>query len=204
MRVAVGAIRRGHVAGARQGVGVEALRQRVRGIAGATAQANIDISVGPFPVVRSAAAVARVVRGQHLRPGIGLARRGTPRPAIATDFARVVEVVERDELVGQRVKIRRGLLREFGQRRVAVALAQVAKHLIVGAVFLDDVDDVLDVVAQSGHHLLVFRADLAVEPVVLHHLPGELKQLAVIRNRQAQQGGAGEVLDVLVGAERDG
>jgi hypothetical protein len=42
------------------------------------------------------------------------------------------------------VQVRRDRRAELGERRVAVALRQVAQNLIAGAVFLDDVDDVLD------------------------------------------------------------
>ena len=40
--------------------------------------------------------------------------------------------------------VRRDPLREKAQRRVAVALADVAQHLVVGAVLLDDVDAMFD------------------------------------------------------------
>ena len=78
-----------------------------------------------------------------------LARRGAPGPAVRADLAGVVEVVERDEVRGERMQVGRRGLRELGERRVAVALREVAEHLIVGAVLLDDVDDVLDVLPQA-------------------------------------------------------
>ena len=55
-----------------------------------------------------------------------------------------VEVVEEDELGGEGVGVRGHLLAEEGQVRVAVALRQVAEHLVVGPVLADDVEDVLD------------------------------------------------------------
>jgi hypothetical protein len=55
-----------------------------------------------------------------------------------------VEVVEQHELAGERVRVRRDLLSEQGQVRVAVPLRQVAQDLVVGAVLADDVEDVLD------------------------------------------------------------
>ena len=59
-------------------------------------------------------------------------------------IAGTVVVVEQRELLGQRVVIRRDVASELHERRIAVALRHVAEHLIVGAVLLDDVEDVLD------------------------------------------------------------
>ena len=53
------------------------------------------------------------------------------------------------------------------------AVAQIAEDLIEGAVLLDDVDDVLDVVAQELHHVAVVAARLGAVEVVLGDLLGE-------------------------------
>ena len=45
-------------------------------------------------------------------------------------IAGTVVVAEQDELLGQRVMIRRDVASELDQRRIAVALRQVAEHLI--------------------------------------------------------------------------
>ena len=58
--------------------------------------------------------------------------------------ADVVGVVVEAELLGQRVLVRRHVLAELRQRRVAVALGHVAVDLVVGAVLLDEQEDVLD------------------------------------------------------------
>ncbi len=55
-----------------------------------------------------------------------------------------VEVVEQDELAGERAVVGRGRVPEQGQRRVPVALRQAAQDLVVRSVLLDHVDDVLD------------------------------------------------------------
>ena len=55
-----------------------------------------------------------------------------------------VEVVEQHEFARQLVMIGRDVLAEQHQRGIAVAFLHVAEHLIVGAILLDDVDDVLD------------------------------------------------------------
>ena len=63
---------------------------------------------------------------------------------VVADLGVDVEVVEDAELACERVRIRRDVVAEQAQRRVAVAPPHVAKHLIVGAVLADDVEDVLD------------------------------------------------------------
>ena len=55
-----------------------------------------------------------------------------------------VEVVEQNEVARQRMNVRRDLLREQAERAIAVALRQIAQHLVVRAVFLDDVNDMAD------------------------------------------------------------
>ena len=71
---------------------------------------------------------------------------GTHRPfvSIGADFAVHVEIVQEHELARQRVVIGRHALGEKAKLRLAVALGNVAENLVVGAVLLDDVDDVLD------------------------------------------------------------
>ncbi len=64
--------------------------------------------------------------------------------AIGGDHAVAIKVVQKNELLGQRVQVGGRLASEDAKLRVAVALADVAENLIVGAVFLDDVDDVLE------------------------------------------------------------
>ena len=59
--------------------------------------------------------------------------------------------------------IRRGRFVEQRQRRIAVAFADFAEHLIVGAVLLDDVDHVLD-----GRRLSRLRIDHAVAGRLRH------------------------------------
>src|SRR5207248_7438681 len=54
------------------------------------------------------------------------------------------EAVEDAEALGERVVVGRRVAAEVQERRVAVGLAEVAEQLVVGAVLLDDVDDVLE------------------------------------------------------------
>ncbi len=65
-----------------------------------------------------------------------------------------VEIVEQHELLGEKVLVGGDILTEHHQRWVAVAARHVAEDLVVGAVLLDDVDDVLDerrVARTHGH-----------------------------------------------------
>ena len=63
---------------------------------------------------------------------------------IGRDFAFDVGVVEQHELFRELVVVRCNRFGEQAQAAFAVALWEVAEDLIVGAIFLDDVDDVLD------------------------------------------------------------
>ena len=70
--------------------------------------------------------------------GVGAHR---PFVAVGRHLAVAVEVVQQHELAGQLVVVGRDLLGEEAQVRVAIALLHVAEDLVVGAVLLDDVDD---------------------------------------------------------------
>ena len=73
--------------------------------------------------------------------GVGLGRPGV---AVGRKHARTIEVVEQDKLLRQGMLVRCDRARKQHQRRVAVALGHVAENLVIGSVFLDDVDDMLD------------------------------------------------------------
>ena len=73
-----------------------------------------------------------------------------PDVAIAGDVAAVVEVVEDAELAGEFVLIRGDVFTVHGYFGVAVGFGEVAKELIVGAIFLDDVNDVVNLVFAGG------------------------------------------------------
>ena len=64
--------------------------------------------------------------------------------AVVADLGVDVEVVEEDERLRQRVRVRRDLLAEERQARIAVAAWHITEDLIVGTVLADDVEDVLD------------------------------------------------------------
>ncbi len=59
-------------------------------------------------------------------------------------FAVAIEVVQQDELPGQAMGVGRDFFREDAQVRIAVAFLHVAEDLVVGAVFANDVDAILD------------------------------------------------------------
>ena len=63
---------------------------------------------------------------------------------VIADVGIDVEVVEEDETLRQRVSVGGDVAAEQRERRIAVALGEIAEHLIVGAVLADHVEDVLD------------------------------------------------------------
>ena len=116
------------------------------------------------------AVVASVVRpGVVERPDlvdvVGRRRLGRPWVAVLRHLRVDVEVVEQREPAGERALVRRRAVLEQVERRVAVALAQVAEDLVVGAVLLDHVDDVVD----GGHRRGRARPPLG-DVVVAAHL----------------------------------
>ncbi len=90
------------------------------------------------------AAALSVVGRPDLFDGVGRVRARREGMAVVADFGVDVEVVEQDELANERVRIGRHVLAEQRQVRIAVALGNVAEHLVVGAILADDVEDVLD------------------------------------------------------------
>lgn len=101
------------------------------------------VVVGRSLIVEVVASIAVFIRHVPLDVLVGL-RLGGPGPAVAGDFAAVVEVVQQDKSLGQCVQVGRHVPPEDAAGGVTVALRQIAEHLIVGAVFLHDVDDMLD------------------------------------------------------------
>ena len=73
-----------------------------------------------------------------------------PTVAVHADLAVAVEVVEQDEIAGELVVVGRDLFAIHANARVAVAsgfaggVFEVAEDLVVGAVLLDDVENVFD------------------------------------------------------------
>ena len=63
---------------------------------------------------------------------------------VVADLGVDVEVVEQHELARQGVGVGRRILAEEAEARIAVSRRQVAEDLVVGAVLLDDVEDVRD------------------------------------------------------------
>ena len=91
-----------------------------------------------------APAAAPVVGRPDLLDEVGGVGPRRVRVAVVADLGIDVEVVEQDELPRDGMRVRRGLLAEQAQVRVAVPAFEVAEDLIVGAVLADDVEDVLD------------------------------------------------------------
>ena len=91
-----------------------------------------------------------VIHRPHLFDEIRRVGAHAPLVAVGADFGVRVEVVQQHKLAHDLVQVRRDALREKAQLRVAVALRQVAEHLVVGAVFFHDVEAVLDGARLAG------------------------------------------------------
>ena len=93
---------------------------------------------------RGSLADAAVIGRPQLFIEIGGVARVGPRMTVHTDLGIAVQIVEKEKLLGQAVLVGCHRTSENGESRIAVALWQVPKNLIVGAVLLDDVNDMLD------------------------------------------------------------
>ena len=105
----------------------------------------------------------------HVRVGHPLC---APVPTVATDFATGVEVVEQHKPLGQRMLIRRDVAPEKYERRIPIALREIAQNLVVGAVLFDDVNDVRDVAGlepNAGERILLWLLQY-VQTIVLENL----------------------------------
>ena len=67
-----------------------------------------------------------------------------PFVPIRTDFAFYIEIVQQDELPGELMVVGGDAFRKETKVCVAIALRHIAKYLVVRAVFLDDVNAMLD------------------------------------------------------------
>ena len=85
-----------------------------------------------------------IIGGPQLFIEIGGVARVGPRMTVHTDLGIAVQIIDQEKLFGQAVLVGRHRTSENGESRVAVALWQVPKNLIVGAVLLDDINDMLD------------------------------------------------------------
>ena len=92
-------------------------------------------------IIAESVAVAESTKGfVEVVGGIGF---GAPGMTVGGVDAAAIEVVEQHILLGQCVMIGRNKCRVNAKVRIAVALWQIAKHLVIGFVFLEDVEDVL-------------------------------------------------------------
>ena len=81
---------------------------------------------------------------------IGDGSRVGPDVAVAGDIATIVEIVEDAELASESVLIGRDVFAVHDERRIAVGGGDIAEDLIVGTIFLDDVDDVMNFLFTGG------------------------------------------------------
>ena len=82
--------------------------------------------------------------GEALLHVVGGEGRIRPLVTVGAENAGAIGVVEQHEIARELVLVGRDPLAEDAECGVAVALGDVAEDLVVGAVLLDDVDDVLE------------------------------------------------------------
>ena len=130
-------------------------------------QRNADVARIAIPIERDVE-VRVAIADQHVLDGgiIGVALR-IPIPAVAAYVACIVEIVEQGELRREQVMIGGNRLWKLHPRRIAVALLQIAKNLIVGTVFFLDVDHMFDVV--SARNAIIGIVPRIAEAVVSIH-----------------------------------
>ena len=71
---------------------------------------------------------------------------GGPFMAVGAQNAAAIGIIQKDEIVHELMLVGSDALAELAQISVAVAFPDIAEDLVVGAVFLDDVNDVMDFV----------------------------------------------------------
>ena len=96
-------------------------------------------------------------------------RNGLIRPlmAVGRQDARIIEVIKQHILIGEGVVVRRNLGSELHERRITIAKRHIAKNLVIGAVFLDDINHVLDGVVLTENQWPVGFDGLATIPAVI-------------------------------------
>ena len=94
------------------------------------------------------------------------------------------------------MKIRRQRLRVYHDRGIAVAFAEVAQDLVVGAVFFYDVNDVPNLLVKEAHNAHIGTILLCTIVVVLGHLSGQFFQGFSMRHGQRQEPGFRELPNV--------
>ena len=91
----------------------------------------------------------RRIASPRLKPNIAFSRPAMTLPSVtqrwpsARNDAVAVEVVERDEFLGDVVMVRGHVAAEDAEVRVAIGVGEIAEKLVVGAVLLDDVNHVI-------------------------------------------------------------
>ena len=114
-------------------------------------------------------------------------------------------MVESNERARQTMLVRSNGLSPLNQAGIlitdghAVLIHQIAEHLIVGSILLENVDHVLDPFAYSGHDLRIAITFCRGETVVGRHLRRQLRQLPGARNGKTLQSGFGALGIVLIG-----
>src|SRR5262252_1265761 len=85
-----------------------------------------------------------VSSGPKSRNVIGSGGSHGPEVAVGTNVSVDEEIVVEDKIARQSVMVRSLGFSEQNQARVPVSLSHVAEHLIVGAIFFQDIENVLN------------------------------------------------------------
>ena len=112
---------------------------------------------------------------------------------VSAEDAAAIGVIEQNEITHHLVLIGREFLTKDTKRRIAVSFQHVAEHLIVRAVFFDDIDDVFDGAGfadafRNGPGGLVCarfgeREFNAVATIIFINSCGKFWQVALLRHR---------------------
>ena len=102
----------------------------------------------------------------------------TPTMAQCRLIAGRVVIVQKNIGLGERVVIGSHVTSELHQGRVSVSARDVAEHLVIGSVFLDDVEDVADGRWLARSHRNGMRSSRLfrwrpIGAVIRHHLLGK-------------------------------
>ena len=154
---------------------------------------------GCEPLVRLGLTSAAVAGRPSLFGKVGCISTVRPLVAVFGNFPVDVKVIENHRLVRKLMRVWSDVIAEQHQVGIAVAAAQATKHLIVGAVFANDVQNVLDVAeCVASLRLLLRRNPLLRHRDISEHLLCISFELSRSRHRDNLQMPREDVAHVVV------
>src|SRR5258707_6003913 len=147
---------------------------------------GINATIHAFNVIAQAGASV-VHRDGALHKIRGSSSRA-PVPAVAPDLSAIIEVVQSNETPGQFMVVGRKRFRKKVEPGIAIAFFQVTQHLIVSAVFFNDINDVADLASPESKKLLAVGALRRYgEMVISCRQQGKFFQFRELTRRDYQQ-----------------